>query len=204
MPARPSGTWSPSPDRSLDALRAKADADTARVTTTEEFEPDGRNTHGDFDKILKDRETILMNEIAARDQRVAELERACRDALRDRELATALAGKPLVPGAATQLIKLWRDDFDVYDEGGEYRVTAREGRTVSQAVSDRLSSAEYAHFCLPSSRGGAGARDANRPVATIASAAPKNLGEAVLMHWRKEAASRPGDPAKPIGLGRRR
>jgi hypothetical protein len=195
-----------------DALRAKADADPARVPTahrdqddpTEGFEPDGRNARGDFDRILKERETVLMKEIAARDQRVAELERACRDALRDRELATALAGKPLVPGAATQLIKLWRDDFDVYDEGGEYRVSAREGRTVSQAVADRLASAEYAHFCLPSSRGGAGAQDANRPVATIANAAPKNLGEAVLMHWRKEAASRPGDPSKPIGLGRRR
>ena len=185
----------------LDALRASADPDPARGATAN---PDGSDARSEFDRILRERESALMDEIAARDRRVSELERACRAALRDRELATALAGKPLIPGAASQLIKLWRDDFDVDDEGGEDRVTSREGRTVGQAVAERLSSAEYAHFCLPKSRGGAGARDANRPAATVAVNTPKNLGEAVLLNWRKEAATRTGDPSKPIGLGRRR
>jgi hypothetical protein len=204
-----------------DALRAKAEAGPDRGATSdrparissgrrdhgevmEDTEAGGMDARGDFERVLKERETILMREIAARDQRVAELERACRSAMRDRELATALAGKPLVPGAVAQLIKLWRDDFDVYEEGGEYRVTAREGRAVGQAVAERLSSPEYAHFCLPSSRGGAGARDANRPATAVAGNAPRNLGEAVLVDWRKGAAARSSDLAKPIGLGRRR
>src|SRR4051812_2133076 len=46
-------------------------------------------------------------EAVAPDGRAAEIERLYRAAIRDRELATALAGRPLVPGAAGQLLKLW-------------------------------------------------------------------------------------------------
>ncbi len=104
------------------------------------------------------REEGLARELAAHDRKVADLESAYRKALRDRELATALAGKPLVAGAATQLIRLWRDDLDVYEESGEYRVAARDGRAVAQWVADRLGNPDYAHFCLPPSRGGSGAK----------------------------------------------
>ena len=166
----------------LDALRAQA----------------GTATDG------SDRDASHAQELAAREQRVTELERAYRSALRDRELATALTGKPLVPGAAAQLIKLWREDFDAYEESGEYRVGSRDGRTIQQAIADRLASAEYAHFCLPSSRGGSGAQDTNRVARLPHGGAPKTLGEAVVMQWREQAATRAGGASKPIGLGRRR
>lgn len=104
------------------------------------------------------REEELARELAARDRKVADLESVYRKALRDRELATSLAGKPLVAGAAVQLIRLWSDDLDVYEESGEYRVAARDGRTVAQWVADRLGKPDYAHFCLPPSRGGSGAK----------------------------------------------
>jgi hypothetical protein len=151
------------------------------------------------------REAQATQEIASRDRRVAELEQSCKSAVRDRELATALAGKSLVAGAASQLIKLWREEFDAYEEGGAYKVAAKDGRTVGQVVNEWLASPEYSHFCLPTSRGGAGARDANRPSGNSASQnSPKNLGEAIVMRWREETVARPNNLLKPIGLRRHR
>ena len=120
------------------------------------------------------------------------------------DLATALAGRPLVAGATTQLLKLWRDDFDVIEEDGKHRVCSRDGLTIDQAVAERLASAEYAHFCLPSSRGGAWAPDAKRAAKSGHADVPKNLGESVALRWREQSAARAGFPSKPIGLGRRR
>ena len=150
------------------------------------------------------REEALAKELAARDRKVADLESAYRRALRDRELATALAGKPLVSGAAGQLIKLWRDDFDVYEESGEYKVAARDGRTVAQWVAERLGGGDYAHFCLPSTRGGAGAKGLSQSgEAGGAASAAKTLGEAVISQWRESAASRVAPAPGLAGWGRR-
>ncbi|HWE36562.1 MAG TPA: hypothetical protein VG406_08350 [Isosphaeraceae bacterium] len=150
------------------------------------------------------REEGLARELAARDRKVADLESAYRKALRDRELATALAGKPLVAGAAIQLIRLWRDDLDVYEESGEYRVAARDGRAVAQWVADRLGKPDYAHFCLPPSRGGSGAKGLSQsggPGAAAPSA--KTLGEAVISQWRESAAGRAAPTTGLTGWGRR-
>ena len=116
--------------------------------------PKGRSRCRDTPTPTRGREAQVARDLAARDRRVAELEQTCKSAVRERELATALAGRPLVAGAAAQLIRLWRDDFDVYEEGGAYKVSAKDGRTVGQVVGDWLTSSEYSHFCLPTSRGG--------------------------------------------------
>jgi len=150
-------------------------------------------------------ENSLSKELAKRDQRLGDLERTCKSAILDRELATALAGQPLVSGAAPQLLKLWRDEFDVYEENGIYRVASRDGRGVGPVVSEWLSSREYSHFCLPASRGGTGARNANRPTQDGSNiGGPKNLGEAVVMKWREESVAKPNNLLKPIGLRRNR
>ena len=149
-------------------------------------------------------EARFAKEIADRERQSSEWERAFKSALRDREIATALAGKPLVSGAAAQLITLWRDEFSVCEERGEFRVRARDGRPITQAVTEMLDSAEYSHFRQPSSRGGTAQRGASigrgsPPVAP----SPRNLGEAVIMQWR-ETMSRSDDGSAPIGLRRRR
>jgi len=142
---------------------------------------------------------------AARDKRLSELEGVCKSAVRERELATVLAGKALVNGAAPQLIKLWAEEFDVYEEDGRFKVSSRDGRAVSQVVNQWLASPEYSHFCLPSSRGGTGAKDASRPAGGSATkSTPKTLGEAIVMKWREEAAAQPNNLLKPIGLRRDR
>jgi hypothetical protein len=150
------------------------------------------------------REEGLETELAARDRKVADLESAYRKALRDRELATALAGKPLVAGAATQLIRLWRDDLDVYEESGEYKVAARDGRPLVQWVADRLANPDFAHFCLPPSRGGSGAKGLSQSGGAGGAAAPaKTLGEAVISQWRESVAGRPAPTTGLAGWGRR-
>ncbi|MCA1685985.1 MAG: hypothetical protein LC745_08385 [Planctomycetia bacterium] len=194
----PSGDYVTISRAELDALRARAES-AVRPDDTEEPAP--RRT----DAVTRGREAQAARESAERDRRVAELEQTCKAAVRERELATALAGRPLVAGAAAQLIKLWREDFDVYEEGGAYKVSSHDGRPVGQVIGDRLASSEYSHFCLPTSRGGTGARDANRPSSGSApAAAPKNLGESIVMKWRDESAARPNNLLKPIGLRRHR
>jgi hypothetical protein len=158
----------------------------------------------ELEALIKAREALYTRELAVRDQKATELERAYRAALRDRELATALAGKALLPGAAAQLVKLWRDDLDVHEIDGEYTVTARDGRSVGPTVNDWLACTEYAHFCLPSSRGGTASKGSSRSPATDAGAAPKNLGEATVLRWKEGMSRRNNESSTPIGLGRRR
>ena len=125
----------------LEELRNQLSAATARAATPEVPPP------------TPSREAPSADELASRDRKVSELESLCKSAVRERDLATALAGKPLVAGAAPQLIKLWREELDVYEEDGLYKVASRDGRTVAQAVGAWLSSPEYSHFCLPASKG---------------------------------------------------
>ena len=136
-------------------------------------------------------------------KRGAEREAALRKAIRERELAVALAGRPLVAGAASQLLKLWADELDVYEDEGQYRVATRDGRSVSEAVTGWLSSRDYAHFCPPTSKGGTAVP--GQPKAAMAQTIEsRTLGEAVLQRWRDAAAARGAGGGDPIGLGRRR
>ncbi len=153
---------------------------------------------------------VEWREQASRDSaKVAELERqagdwrsAYRAAVRDRELATALVGRPLVPGAAAQLLKLWRDEFDVVEEDGRARVVSRDGLPVDRAVTEWLGSPDFAHFRPPSSRGGTASHGESRTTAP-AVAPPRTLGESVLQEWRASARGA-SESSAPIGLGRRR
>jgi hypothetical protein len=190
------------PDDDLVTL-TRAELEDLKARANREGSPSARE---EFAGTLKAIEADHSREIAARERKLTELERAYKAAIRDRELATALVGKPLVPGAAGQLIKLWRDDFEVVDDEGEVRVLARDGRAIERAVADRLEGPEFAHFCLPSSRGGTGARGQNRSASAPASPAPappRTLGESVLQKWR-ESAPRPQGPPGPAGWGRGR
>jgi len=137
------------------------------------------------------------------DPRLAAREKTLRDAVRDRELATALAGRALVPGAAAQLIKLWREDFDVFESDGELKVTSRDGRSVSRAIADRLDEPEYAHFRPATSRGGVATKGTGRTQTPGTPVVPRTLGEAALLQWRERTANRAEEASGPFGLRRR-
>ena len=186
----------------LDDLRAKAGGEQPSRVESEPTDSVRRTLEEEWSA----REAAYSREIADRERKANDLERTYKAALRDRELATALVGKSLVPGAAAQLIKLWRDDFEVVDDEGEIRVLAKDGRGVAQAVLDRLECSDFAHFCLPSSRGGTGSKGQNRSASSSspqAPSAPRTLGEAVLLKWR-ESTTRPQVSPSPTGWGRRR
>lgn len=152
----------------------------------------------------RDREADMARRLAELDRKVEHWQGAYKAAVRDRELATALAGRPLVPGAAAQLVRLWRDDLDVIEEDGKVRVVARDGRPVQKAVSDWLSSPDFAHFRAPATRGGTRPpAEARGPANPSTAAEPRTLGENVLRQWRA-TVSGPTSPATPVGLGRRR
>ncbi len=139
-------------------------------------------------------------ELAEEHRRARQWERDCKVALKEKELATALTGRPIVPGAASQLVTLWRDELEVIDEGDQLRVVTREGKPVADAVSSWLARPEYAHFCRPSSRGGS-ANPARSTTASSVNRPPRTLGEATLIRWRELSKA---DPMAPIGLGRPR
>lgn len=158
---------------------------------------------GEVDAASAAREADHARELSDRERKSAEWERAFRAALRDREVATALVGRPLLPGAASQLLKLWREEFEVYEDGGEFKVVDRLGRPAGKAVDAWLAGPDYAHFCQPSSRGGTAVKGGHRPAADGGTQAPKTLGEAALLRWQ-EAATKATGRSAPIGLGRRR
>jgi hypothetical protein len=189
-----------------------------RILLSPEAEGSGAPTEGDRVSIPREEYEALVRSSQAgpepgpeassfeeRERRLAEREASHRTAVRDRELAVALAGRALVPGAAAQLIKLWRDEFDVYEDDGQYRVVARDGRGVAGAVEDWLASPEYAHFCPPTTRGGTATPGAvsGRPGPGGPDGPPRTLGEMVLRRWR-ESGARPEPASRPVGLGRRR
>ena len=181
----------------------RAELDELRARVAGPIGPDA-TARPDWAEALQARDAEYARELANNERKAATMERAYKAALLDRELATALVGKPLVPGAADQLIRLWRDAFEVIDDDGTIRVVSREGRSVEQAVADRLSGSEYAHFCLPSSRGGTGHRGQNRSATPATTPpAPRTLGEAVIHQWRASAARDQTSPGSP-GWGRRR
>jgi hypothetical protein len=100
----------------LEALLARADApspiDEAKPSRTigitdtpTSYLPEATETDG------QDHTAHFADEMSERNRRLTELERVCKLAVCERDLATVLAGRSLVLGAASQLIKLWRDDF---------------------------------------------------------------------------------------------
>jgi hypothetical protein len=149
------------------------------------------------------REAELTRLIADRERLISERERTFRGVLLERELAVALAGRVLVPGAAAQLMKLWRDEFDVVEEDGEYRVVSRDGKAVGRAVDEWLGLSEYAHFRPARSRGGSGAAGSQNDAPPEPGRPAETLGESIVRRWREGPGSRP-EGSSVIGLSGRR
>jgi hypothetical protein len=148
-------------------------------------------------------ETFLRRELLAREQTIDELRSIFRSTLRDRELITAIAKKKLVDGATEQLLRLWRDDFDVSEASGKYRVTSRDGLTVEEAINERLKLAEYSHFCAPSSLGGVASRGVSQSDGETTPIMARTLGDTIINQWRDASVSRGPRDRGLAGWGRR-
>lgn len=149
------------------------------------------------------REDELMRRLSEREQLDAARTRLLHAALRDREVATALVGRALVAGAASQLLKLWQDEFVVVDDAGETRVASRDGVSVNQAIGQLLLRPEYAHFCQPASRGGAAPRNPRTELSDLGvRRQAATLGESIVESWRDRQSETGLE--RPFGLKRRR
>lgn len=151
----------------------------------------------------EEREGELTRMIAERERLLAEREKSFRGVILERELAVALAGRALVPGAAPQLMKLWREEFDVVEEAGEYRVLSRDGKSVNRAVEEWLASAEYSHFRPARSRGGSGTQGAQNDSAVDPGRTAETLGDSIVRKWLDTSGARTNGQGA-IGLGGRR
>jgi hypothetical protein len=162
----------------------------------------------DLEATLREQQEAHREAVARLEARADALQRAYRGAIKERELATALAGRPLVAGGASQLIRLLRDEVDVVEEDGRFRVVTRDGRPLARAMADWLASEEYAHFCRPSPRVGTAVPGVGVQRAAAAPAAappPRTLGEAAVQSWRESSSQQQAaGGSRPIGLHRRR
>lgn len=159
-----------------------------------------------LEALLQESEAAHARQLAEYKEKAARWEAAFRQTLKERELAALLSGRPLLAGAAAQLIKLWRDELEVVDEGGSHKVRARDGRSLEQAVTDWLAAPEYGHFVQPSTRGGTSGRGPNpaRLPGTAPPAPPRTLGEAVLQRWREATERSQAGGLNVPGLSPRR
>lgn len=166
---------------------------------TERMESEVLRLRGRLERLEQERS----REQASWEQALSEREGVLRSAIRDREIASVLAGRPLVAGAAAQLLVLWRDRFDVREEEGVYRVESTDGRPLAESVERLLAAPEFAHFMRPATRGGNLPRGGRTESPTGPDRGPRNLGEAVVLIWR-EAAGRSVSGVTPMGLRGRR
>jgi hypothetical protein len=128
----------------------------------------------------------LQARIDAAEEARRNTERNWLTAERDRELASALAGLPLLEGdAPNQFRRLIADDFEArLSTDGRVSVVERAtGRPVADVVRERGQSPAYAHFMRARGQGGTGAAEA-RPPATGSTEAPATLGQALLSQHR--------------------
>lgn len=137
-------------------------------------------------------------ELAKRDAKLAETEDRSKRWARDKEIAVALADQPLVPGAAAQLSRLFRDDFETVPDGESWKVQARDGKPVAEYIRERLATPEYAHFVPADKRGGSGATaSGQQPAPEPARPDPaRDLFDRVKQSFNRVY----GDSPAPLGL----
>jgi hypothetical protein len=154
---------------------------------------------GEYETLIRQRDDkikTLTDTQTAREHRY-------RESARDQALTEALAatGLSLTKGASTQLLKLWRDDFEVVEASdGSIKVQTKDWKTPAQVVKERLATEDYANFVLAGSKGGSGGGGGNRPNATALDPdKPLSLLEKIVARKAAEAAkASPG--GRPIGL----
>jgi len=128
---------------------------------------------------------------AARADLTMATDRAKRYAV-EGELSRALAGQPLMPGAAAQLTKLWRGEFSSEPTGDTFQVRTPTFQSVGDFVAAQLASPDYAHFVRAQNptggTGGLNPAGQATPTGTVQPAVrsePKTLSDAIILTMRE-------------------
>ena len=96
----PSVGAGPAVDETVTISRLELDELRARVANAAGPSVPHDDARAEWTEAQKTRDAEYARELAVNERKAATMERAYKAALLDRELATALVGKPLVPGAA--------------------------------------------------------------------------------------------------------
>lgn len=116
----------------------------------------------------------------------------CAGLAAERELAISLSGQSILPGVATQLMRLFRDKVVVQaDESQGWAVRSNDGRLLNDAVKEWLQSPEYQHFRVASTKGGTAQRtETNAVNKTVHNNLPvKSLNELVINQWKQRSSA---------------
>lgn len=150
------------PDRSSELIAELTALRTYKLQREEEDKQKRASLRADEQRKLAERGQIeelvkrYTEEVENERKKTEEVVRRHKHGERTRELALALSGQQLVPGAAKQLTKLWQDEFDVVEAGDGYRVVSKDLKSPADWVREKLASEEYAHFVKAEARGGGG------------------------------------------------
>lgn len=183
------------PAPGLDAERLKhllaleaADREAQEAKRREEEEQLLRK--GKAEEVIRARELEYQKRLDAEKQRVEEATRKYREAVLERELASALGNFAFVPGGAEQVRRLLKDEFSV---GDDFRVLSRQYEAPVDALKRIMAQPEYRHFLMPEHRPGTGSGGGglSEPPPAGPAPEPKNLGEALVALMREKGGSPP-------------
>ena len=182
------------PDRSPDRVHARFNRDSP---SSRRIDPTARRKLGRSRSMRSRSKAITRNsshlqtqqsqtELAAERARPKDLEERSKRYALDRELALALASKPLVAGGAEHLTRLLRDDFQVAPAGDSFVVQSKDFRSVGDYLGAMLGRPEYQCFVRSNNpTGGSGAQGGglgrpDSPANPAVDATPQTFSDAVI------------------------
>ncbi len=181
-----------------------------REAKARQLEIDALKVKGDYEKVFNLQREQSQAELLAERARLKDIEERAKRYALDRELALALASKPLVQGSAEHLTRLLRDDFQVASAGDSFVVQSKDFRSVGDYIGAMLGRPEYQCFVRSNNPvGGSGAQGGRlgpptSPVNSPMTEAPATFSDAVIaLSKAQQAASNKNpqlDRTVPFGL----
>jgi hypothetical protein len=179
-----------------------------RETKAREIEINALKVKGDYEKVFNLQREQSQAELQAERTRLKDIEERAKRYALDRELALALASKPLVQGGAEHLTRLLRDDFSVAASGDSFVVQSKDFRSVNDYIGAMLGRPDYQCFIKPNNPGGGSGAVGTQAVQTgtlpPADAPPATFSDAVIAMAKAKAAAGNTNPqldrTVPFGL----
>lgn len=153
----------------------------------EKAEEEKAKAKGEYEKLLQARDA----KIKAEAERAAKLEQRAKTSTLQRDLASAIAGHPILAGKAAQLQRLLSDGLEVVEDGEGWKTQSLDGKDVAEYVAEALASDEYSHFIQAEKRGGTGAKGGSTPAPTAKGGQTVDLVAAIKAKMAETDASVP-------------
>jgi hypothetical protein len=141
---------------------------------------------GEWQRALDLRQAEADRLLQTERQKAVEIEDRAKKQTLSGELSKALAGKPLVPGAVSQLYQLFQNQFHVAVDpiSNQWVVRTADFKSPEQFVEAQLANPEFAHFLRPSTTGGVmtqgGQATTPTPPAHTPAPPPMTMGDAMV------------------------